>query len=180
MKNLVSTSKSIATWLRHRPETIGLQLDKQGWTPISELLAKAAAKGFVITHEELMQVVAENDKKRFSISEDGLRIRAAQGHSVPVELDLPIKKPPPVLYHGTVPRFIESIRKQGLLPGNRHDVHMSANTETATSVGSRRGAAVILKIETFPMVRDGYVFRCSDNGVWLTSAVPAKYIKFPN
>ena len=172
-------SKLLARWLRHRPDAIGLTLDNQGWTGVAALLAKAAAAGASITHEELMQVVVENDKQRFSLSPDGLRIRAVQGHSIEVDLKLPVKTPPPVLYHGTVRKFLAAIRKQGLLPGTRRDVHLSATKETAVAVGARRGAAVVLIIETYPMLRDGFQFRCADNGVWLIPSVPAKYLGFP-
>lgn len=179
MNTLISKSKMLSRWLRHRPDVIGIKLDKNGWTNVAELIAKATAAGTPITHEELVQIVAESDKQRFTLSEDGLRIRAAQGHSVTVDLNLPAKKPPPVLYHGTVRKFLVSIRKQGLLPGSRQDVHLSANKETAESVGARRGVPVVLVVETFPMVRDGYQFRCAANGVWLISSVPSQYLRFP-
>lgn len=170
----------LARWLRHRPDAIALALDKHGWADIAELLAKAAAAGTPITNDELMQIVIENDKQRFSLSPDGLRIRAAQGHSVAVDLKLPFKTPPPVLYHGTVRKFLAAIRKQGLLPGSRRDVHLSATRETATAVGARRGAPVVLVVETYALIRDGYQFRCADNGVWLIPNVPPKYLRFPN
>lgn len=173
-------SKLLARWLRHRPDAIGLSLDKHGWTNVVELLAKAVAAGVPLTHAELMQLVIENDKQRFSLSEDGLRIRAAQGHSVAVDLNLPVTKPPPVLYHGTIRKFLASIRKQGLLPGSRRDVHLSATRETAAAVGARRGPSVVLIVETYPLVRDGFQFRCSENGVWLVPSVPAQYLRFPS
>lgn len=180
MTTLEQKSKLLARWLRHRPDAIGLKLDRHGWTDITELLAKAAAAGTPITHDELVQVVVENDKQRFSLSSDGLSIRAAQGHSVEVDLNLPVKRPPPVLYHGTVRKFLAAIRKQGLLSGSRRDVHLSTTRETAAAVGARRGAPIILSIETYPLVRDGFQFRCADNGVWLISSVPAKYLRFPD
>lgn len=179
MNTLISKSKMLARWLRHRPDAIDIKLDKNGWTNVADLIAKAAAAGTPITHAELVQIVAESDKQRFTLSEDRLRIRAAQGHSVAVDLNLPAKKPPPVLYHGTVRQFLASIRKHGLVSGRRQDVHLSATRETAESVGARRGKPVVLVIETFPMVRDGYQFRCADNGVWLVSSVPPKYVRFP-
>lgn len=169
----------LSRWLRHRPDAIGITLDKRGWTGVAELIAKAEAAGTPITHDELLQVVAGSDKKRFTLSDDGLQIRAAQGHSVAVDLQLPVKTPPPVLYHGTVARFLPNIRKQGLLLGSRHDVHLSATRETAVAVGERRGEPVVISIETFPMLRDGFEFRCSDNSVWLVQSVPAKYLKIP-
>jgi putative RNA 2'-phosphotransferase len=180
MTTILEKSKILARWLRHRPDAIGLTIDRHGWVDVAELLAKAAAAGIRITSAELQQLVIENDKQRFSLSADGLRVRAAQGHSIAVDLKLPVKTPPPVLYHGTVRKFLSGIRKHGLLPGNRHDVHLSATTETAMAVGERRGVPVVLIIDTYPMVRDGIQFRCADNAVWLTSSVPAKYIRFPD
>ena len=153
-------------------------LDGHGWVDVSDLLSKAAAAGVSLTHEQFLHVVAENDKQRFTLSDDGLRIRAAQGHSVAVDIAAPVKRPPPVLYHGTVRKFVDSIRKQGLLPGSRRDVHLSATRETADAVGRRRGVPVILTIETFPLLRDAFTFRMSGNGVWLVSHVPAKYLRF--
>ena len=153
-------------------------LDAHGWVDVADLLSKAAVAGFAFTRDDLSRVVTENDKKRFTLSDDGLRIRAAQGHSVAVDVAAPVKKPPAVLYHGTVRKFVDSIRKQGLLPGSRRDVHLSATRETADAVGRRRGVPVIITIETFPMVRDGFTFRISDNGVWLVSHAPVKYLRF--
>jgi putative RNA 2'-phosphotransferase len=172
-------SKFLSYVLRHRPDSIGISLDKEGWASVPELLAKAAAAGIAITLNELKQIVAQNDKKRFVLSDDATRIRAAQGHSIEVDLKLAVKAPPPVLYHGTVGKSIADIRKQGLRPMTRHDVHLSPDKDTATRVAIRRGKPVILVIETYRMVRDGYQFRVSDNGVWLIPEVPAKYIKFP-
>jgi putative RNA 2'-phosphotransferase len=180
MKTLEQESKMLARWLRHRPDAIGLKLDKQGWADIGELLEKALAAGTPITGDELVRLVGESDKQRFTLSSDGTRIRAAQGHSVVVDLRLPFKKPPPVLFHGTVAKYLEAIRKQGLLPGTRHDVHLSASREIAADVGARRGTPVILLIETFPLVRDGYQFRRAENGVWLIQNVPPRYLRFPD
>jgi putative RNA 2'-phosphotransferase len=173
-------SKFLSYILRHRPDSIGISLDKQGWANVLELLAKAAAAGTAITLDELKEIVEQNDKKRFVLNDDATCIRAAQGHSIEVDLKLTVKTPPPVLYHGTVRKYMADIRKQGLLPMNRHDVHLSSDKETATRVAVRRGKPVILVIETYPMVRDGYQFRVSDNGVWLITEVPPQYIKFPD
>ena len=177
---LENKSELLARWLRHRPDAIGLTLDNHGWAVIAELLVKAAAAEVSITHEELMGAVMENDKQQFSLSPDGLRISAAQGHSVEVDLRLDVKTPLPVLYHGTVSKFLTSIRKQGLLPCTRRDVHLPATKETAEAVGARRGAPVVLTIETYPLVRDRFQFRCADNGVWLIPNVPPQYLRFPN
>lgn len=173
-------SMLLARWLRHRPDAINLKLDSRGWADVSDLLIKSASAGILITRDELLQLVAGNDKKRFSLGEDGTRIRAAQGHSVNVDLKLAIRTPPPVLYHGTVERFLVDIRKQGLLAKTRRDVHLSVTKEIAEEVGARRGAAVVIVVETRPLLRDGYRFRRSENGVWLIPTVPPKYLRFPD
>lgn len=180
MSELIILSKQLSRWLRHRPDAIGINLDSHGWVEISTLIHQASQSGITVTDENLRRVVAESDKQRFTISEDRLRIRAAQGHSVSgVDLNLISKLPPPVLYHGTVSKFIESIKKQGLLPGTRNHVHLSATIETAQAVGGRRGVPVVLKMETFSMVKAGIQFKLSENGVWLVDCVPAKFITFP-
>jgi putative RNA 2'-phosphotransferase len=177
---LEQRSKLLARWLRHRPDAIGLTLDNHGWTDIAELLTKAEAAGTFITREELTLAVTENDKQRFSLSPDGLRIRTAQGHSIGLDLKLAVKAPPPVLYHGTVSKFLTAIRKQEFLPGTRRDVQLSATKKTAEAVGARRGAPVVLIVETFPLLRDGFQFQCTDNSVWLIPNVPPQYLRFPN
>ena len=168
-------SKSLCYWLRHRPENIGIELDKNGWTSIDTLIENAK-KEVEFTREELNEVVANCDKQRFSISDDGLRIKANQGHSTDVKLTFKEIAAPPVLYHGTVQQFIDSIMKSGLKPMKRHHVHLSKDVETATNVGSRRGKPVILKINAMKMQDDGFKFYISDNGVYLTDIVPKKYI----
>ncbi|HEY8985065.1 MAG TPA: RNA 2'-phosphotransferase [Streptomyces sp.] len=172
----VKVSKYLSKHLRHQPDRIGLRLDEAGWTEISALLAATAAHGFPITREELDHVVATNDKKRFAI--DGTRIRASQGHSIPVDLALPATTPPPHLYHGTNPRALPSIRAEGLRPMNRHAVHLSPDRETATRVGARRGRPIVLTVDSGAMHRAGHVFQLSANGVWLTEGVPVEYIRF--
>ncbi|MDX3385986.1 RNA 2'-phosphotransferase [Streptomyces niveiscabiei] len=172
----VKVSKYLSKHLRHQPARIGLRLDPAGWTEIDTLLAATAAHGFPITREELDHVVATNDKKRFAI--EGTRIRASQGHSVSVDLALPATAPPALLFHGTHPRALPPIRTEGLRPMNRHDVHLSQDRETATRVGARRGRPVVLTVDSGAMHRDGHVFQLSANGVWLTKAVPARYIRF--
>lgn len=178
-EQLVKKSRFLSRVLRHRPDSIGITLDGQGWADVGDLLEKAAAHGMQISREELDRIVAENDKRRFSLNAERSRIRAAQGHSVQVDLKLPVRSPPPVLYHGTVAKFLPSIRKQGLLPKTRRDVHLSETRETATAVGARRGKPVILVIETYPMVKAGIQFRQADNGVWLVAEVSPQYIRFP-
>ena len=178
---LVSTSKFLSLVLRHRPEVIGAKLDPEGWLCIDELIVQANAHGKAITLELLHEVVATNDKKRFSLSEDGLRIRASQGHSVSgVELNLEQKTPPEILYHGTVAAFLDSIRDIGLQKRSRHHVHLSPDQETATKVGSRRGKPIILRVAAEIMHRDGHQFYLSANGVWLVDAVPVSYLTLPN
>ncbi|MFF4113960.1 RNA 2'-phosphotransferase [Streptomyces sp. NPDC001714] len=176
-RRTVKVSKYLSKHLRHQPERIGLSLDEAGWVEIDTLLAAAAAHGFPVSREELDHVVAANDKQRFAI--EGTRIRASQGHSIDVDLGLPPATPPPYLYHGTVARNLEAIRSEGLRPMNRHDVHLSADRETATRVGARRGRPVVLSVDAAAMHRDGHVFHISANGVWLTRAVPPRYLRFP-
>ena len=176
----VKISKFLSLVLRHQPERIGLKLDPAGWISVEELLEACNSHGFTLTIDELEAVVAGNDKQRFSFSDDELRIRANQGHSVCIELGYQPITPPEVLYHGTVERFLRSILASGLSKGKRHHVHLSANIETAQKVGSRRGPPVILKVMSGRMHRDGYPFYCSQNGVWLTDKVPSDYLEVIN
>lgn len=174
-RRLVEISKYLARHLRHRPERIGLTLDPEGWADVGDLLAAAGEHGFALTRAELEHVVAVNDKKRYEL--DGNRIRAAQGHSVPVSLNLPVVPPPELLFHGTVRRFVEPILRDGLLPMRRHAVHLSPDRETARRVGARRGEPVILVVEAGRMAADGHEFRVSSNGVWLVGSVPPEYLR---
>jgi putative RNA 2'-phosphotransferase len=174
-----SISKFLSLVLRHEPSAAGVALDPQGWVGIDELLDGCARKGKTISRDELFEIVAGSDKQRFALSDDRRRIRASQGHSVQVDLGYEPVPPPQVLFHGTVERFLESIREKGLLKGERHDVHLSETIQTATKVGQRRGKPVVLTIRAADMHRDGHQFRRSENGVWLTESVPAKYIQFP-
>lgn len=174
--NSVQLSKFLSFVLRHKPDAIGLTLDPQGWAPIDELLVKSDAAGTRFSREELLQIVATSDKKRFSLSEDGQRIRAAQGHSVTVELCLSPQAPPTVLYHGTAERFVDSILSEGLKPQARQQVHLSADEAIAYRVGQRHGKPVILKIEALRMHAKGFKFFLADNGVWLTDQVPPGFL----
>ncbi|MFJ2828621.1 RNA 2'-phosphotransferase [Streptomyces sp. NPDC087263] len=176
-RRTVKVSKYLSKHLRHQPERIGLTLGEGGWVEIDTLIAAASAHGFGFTREELDHVVAANDKRRFAV--EGTRIRASQGHSVKVDLGLPTATPPAYLYHGTVALSLDAIRAEGLRAMNRHDVHLSPDRETATRVGARRGRPVVLSVDAAAMDRDGHVFRVSANGVWLTEAVPPRYIRFP-
>lgn len=179
-QDLVKISRFLSLVLRHEPAKIGITLDAQGWVGVDELLAALSRAGKRVTLENLRRVVAENDKKRFSFSEDGERIRANQGHSVEVDLGLEPVEPPEVLYHGTASRFLLSIRREGLTARSRHHVHLSAEQKTAVAVGSRHGVPVVLTVRAARMHADGHLFYRSDNGVWLTDAVAPKYIDFPN
>lgn len=170
-RRLVRASKFLSRHLRHDPARIGIELDAQGWTGVDELLAAAARHGMAISREELDAIVAGNDKRRFALREG--RIRANQGHSVDVDLDLAPSDPPAVLYHGTTGRFLAAIREEGLKPMSRHDVHLSPDRETAVRVGSRRGTPVVLAVDAAAMAERGHRFFLSENGVWLTAHVPA-------
>jgi putative RNA 2'-phosphotransferase len=174
MKTDEKLSKELSYILRHRPDSVGVSLDSAGWCSVSTLLVQMNAHGTTIDIEDLKRVVANDSKGRYSL--DGERIRANQGHSVKVDLGYKAKKPPVVLYHGTVSQFLDAIMKSGLKKMKRHHVHLSADEATANMVGSRRGKAVILLVDSGKMDRDGYEFFLSDNGVWLTDSVPAKYI----
>lgn len=162
--------------LRHKPETIGLQLDTNGWADVQELLQKINESGTTTDLETIIEVVETNDKKRFAFNEDRTKIRASQGHSIEVELDLKATEPPTVLYHGTAERFIENILELGLLKQQRQHVHLSSDAATAKAVGSRHGRPVILTINAQAMAADGYLFFLSENKVWLVDSVPVKYI----
>ncbi len=178
-KQYTSISKFLSLVLRHRPEVIGIELDEQGWVPIDLLLAACAAHGRLFSRADLDYVVANNNKQRFAISPDGQRIRASQGHSIAVKLGYEPAEPPELLYHGTAVQNLPSIRHQGLLKGNRHHVHLSADEATATAVGQRHGKPVVLTVRAGEMVRAGYQFFQSTNGVWLTETVPYQFVEEP-
>ena len=175
-KDAAALSKYLSFILRHQPQSIGLHLNDQGWAAVDELLACSEGAGRPIRHADLLEVVRTNDKQRFSLSEDGLRIRAAQGHSVPVDLALTPQVPPPVLYHGTATRFLDTILAEGLTPRSRQQVHLSADTETARKVGERHGKPVILVVDAAAMQEKGHAFYRADNGVWLTDGVPSQFL----
>ena len=177
-KETIRTSKFLSLILRHEPERVGLKLDQAGWTSVSELLDAVNRHGIPLTVEGLKHVVATNDKKRFAFSEDGLRIRASQGHSVDVDLQYEPQTPPEFLYHGTPERFIASIRRTGLDKGERHHVHLSPDPDTARKVGQRRGRPFVLTIRSGDMHRAGHKFYLSANGVWLVVHVPPQFIDF--
>jgi putative RNA 2'-phosphotransferase len=176
-KETVKTSKFLSLILRHEPERVGIKLDSAGWVSVSELLDALNRNGVSLTLEGLKDIVATSDKKRFALSEEGLKIRASQGHSVEVNLQYKPETPPEFLYHGTPEKFVESIRSTGLNKGN--DVHLSPDETTAAKVGQRRGRPVVLKIRAGEMHRAGHVFRRSANNVWLVDSLPAEFIQFP-
>jgi putative RNA 2'-phosphotransferase len=169
-------SKFLSFVLRHEPGAIGITLDHQGWVEIATLLAQCKEHRKEISRSMLDEVVKTSPKQRFAISEDGLRIRASQGHSVEVGYEAAV--PPEVLFHGTVADRIDSIRLRGLLRMERHHVHLSADFTTAKTVGERRGKPVVLRVLAGKMHQDGHSFYLSANGVWLTEAVPPGYIDF--
>ncbi len=169
-------SKFLSFVLRHKPDAIGLTLSADGWVNIDELIEKAAAAGTRFERDDLLHVVVTSDKKRFSVSEDGLRIRAAQGHSISVELGLMPQEPPAVLYHGTATRFLDSIRSQGLKPQARRQVHLSIDEATAQRVGQRHGKPIVLRVNARAMHAAGVRFYRADNGVWLTDEVPPEFL----
>lgn len=172
-------SKFLSYVLRHHPELIDLELDQNGWANTQVLIEKSTTKNHVLTKEILKEIVATNDKKRFSFNEDETKIRANQGHSLQhIDLEMEAVQPPEFVYHGTVAKFLDAIKEQGLLKGSRQHVHLSLDIETAKKVGGRRGVPVILKIEAQKMHSEGFKFYCSANGVWLTDHVPPKYIIF--
>jgi putative RNA 2'-phosphotransferase len=174
--HLIKVSKFLSYVLRHRPDAIGLALDTEGWASISELIDKAKSQ-MTLTDDLIQEVVSTNDKQRFSISDDGRRIRASQGHSVDVDLGLEPLQPPRFLYHGTAERFLPSIIKEGLRAGQRQYVHLSVDIETAITVGKRYGRPVVLEVASEEMHSNGLDFYRSGNGVWLTHHVPVKFLR---
>ncbi len=175
----MSDGKYLSWILRHRPDAAGLALEPGGWVEVGALLAGVVAQGRQLDRVGLERIVAGDRKGRFSFDDDGRRIRANQGHSVPVDLELERVAPPPVLYHGTVARFLDSIRERGLVSGRRHHVHLSADVATARAVGARRGRPVVLTIDAATMVADGHRFFRSANGVWLVDHVPSRFLAGP-
>jgi putative RNA 2'-phosphotransferase len=174
--NPIKVSKFLSLILHHRPETIGITLDAEGWADIEVLLSGMARKGTTISREQLAEIVDTNDKRRFTFNEDGTMIRAVQGHSREVELGYEPVEPPRELFHGTVEKFLPAIRNEGLKHQRRQHVHLSPDKATASRVGARRGQPIILSINSAAMHADGHDFYQADNGVWLTDHVPPRYI----
>lgn len=170
------TSKFLSLVLRHKPETVGITLDSAGWIYVDVLLSACATHNRHATRLDLDAIVASNEKKRFVFSEDSLKIRANQGHSVEVDLGHVNTEPPHRLFHGTAKHFLMSIRDYGLVKGKRHAVHLSANLDTAQTVGKRHGNPIVLEIDALRMHHDGHLFQITPNGVWLTESVPWAYV----
>ena len=168
-------SKFIALILRHKPETIGISLDEHGWANVEELI-NGINKTYPLDMEGLEEIVRTDEKQRYSFNEDKTLIRANQGHSIPVDVELEELTPPDILYHGTGEKYCESIDAKGLIPKSRLYVHLSADYDTAVKVGKRHGRPIVYKVDAAGMHGDGYSFYRSVNGVWLTKTVPQKYI----
>lgn len=174
----IAAGKFIALILRHHPETVGITLDHHGWADVTALLEGINASGkHYITPADLEEIVRKDDKQRYAFSADKTKIRANQGHSIPVDVELETKDPPQILYHGTGEKYTASINEQGLLPKSRLYVHLSRDIATARKVGSRHGRPVVYEVRAGQMCADGYEFFLSANGVWLTRTVPVKYLK---
>ena len=176
MIDLTNTGKFIALILRHKPETIGITLDEHGWANVDELIAGIQKTRPEFDMEVLKEIVRTNNKRRYAFNEDHTKIRANQGHSIPVDVELREAVPPEILYHGTEERAVPSILEQGLLPGNRLYVHMSTDVQTAINVGKRHGKPFVFRIQARRMQEDGFRFYLSENGVWLTKTVPPVYL----
>ncbi|MCI9120902.1 MAG: RNA 2'-phosphotransferase [Oscillibacter sp.] len=174
MRNHTRTSKFLSLVLRHKPEKIGITLDGHGWAKVPEIL-----EGLNLTLEELVHIVETDGKQRYSFNEDRSKIRANQGHSIPVDLELDPVEPPERLYHGTVGQFLPSIRREGLTKQSRQYVHLSGDPVTAAKVGSRRGKPIVLQVNAGAMQREGFRFYQAANGVWLTETVPPEYLTLP-
>lgn len=176
-KNEINISKFLSLVLRHQPETIAITLDQNGWADVKDLIEKANNYGIKFDRETLNHIVATNPKKRFAFNDTLDKIRASQGHSVEIELGYTNQKPPDILFHGTAEKFVQSILDKGLEKGNRQQVHLSADIDTAINVGQRHGKPFIFKVLSGQMYQDNFLFYISDNGVWLTDNVPTKYLK---
>lgn len=169
-------SKILSYILRHHPEAFDVKMDSHGWVNVDELISQMRKNGKIINREILDRIVRENDKQRYSYNENKTKIRANQGHSIPVDLDLLPVTPPDILYHGTAEAYLDSIRKNGIMKMSRNHVHLSIDTETAFEVGSRHGKPVILVIDTKRMYNEGLNFYLSENNRWLCEHIPFEYV----
>lgn len=175
-KQITHISKFLSLVLRHQPETIGIELDKNGWTGISDLIEKANRHGIKFDRELLDHIVATNAKKRFAYNDSFDKIRASQGHSVEIDLGYTSQEPPEILYHGTGEKSVLSIKETGLSKQSRQHVHLSSDVETAIKVGQRHGRPFVFAVQAAKMYKDGFEFFIADNGVWLTDNVPLQYL----
>ncbi len=175
MPDLETTSKFISLILRHKPEAAGIALDEHGWADVRKLIA-GVNRTRPLTMEQLETIVRTDSKQRYSFNADHTLIRANQGHSIPVDVELKKTAPPAVLYHGTGAKYVPSVKKEGLLPQSRLYVHLSSDVPTALNVGRRHGKPVVFRIDAGKMAEDGYDFFLSVNGVWLTKHVPVRYM----
>lgn len=177
MKELDRLSVFISLVLRHKPDEAHVTLDEHGWADVDELLTGIQRTGRKIDRDVLEKIVASDSKQRYSFNQDKTLIRANQGHSIPVDVELKEQEPPDFLYHGTAVRFLDAIGQEGIKSMNRLYVHLSRDVETALKVGKRHGAPAVLKVHSGDMYRDGYKFYLSENGVWLTEKVDTKYFE---
>jgi putative RNA 2'-phosphotransferase len=178
--DLTKLSKMLSFVLRHKPDAIGLTLDEQGWANVDDLLKRFVATGTPLSREDFLRLVTESDKRRFTLSSDLQRVRAAQGHSVSIDLGLSPTTPPDVLFHGTSTGSVSSILLDGLKPQSRQHVHLSEDEATARRIGTRHGVPAIFIVDSRIMYSDGFHFFRADNGVWLTANVPARYLTAPS
>ena len=169
-------SRFLCLILRHKPEEIGITLDEYGWANVEELV-KGVSKKYKFNIDILEDIVRTDEKQRYSFNDDHTLIRANQGHSIPVDVELEAVEPPEYLYHGTAEKYIDSIKETGLIPKSRLYVHLSGDVDTATNVGNRHGKPFIYRVCSGKMYRDGFIFYKSKNGVWLTKEVPVKYLE---
>ena len=175
--NLTNLSRYMSLILRHKPEVIGITLDEHGWANVNDLICGIEKNNPGFNMDILEQIVRTDSKQRYSFNDDKSLIRANQGHSVNVDVELKEKEPPEYLYHGTGEKYVKSINQDGLIPKSRLYVHLSKDIKTAENVGKRHGKEVVYRINSGQMYRDGYKFYLSENGVWLIKEVPVKYLE---
>lgn len=175
--NLTNLSRYMSLILRHKPEVIEITLDEHGWASVNDLICGIEKNNPGFNMDILEQIVRTDSKQRYSFNDDKSLIRANQGHSVNVDVELKEKEPPEYLYHGTGEKYVKSINQDGLIPKSRLYVHLSKDIKTAENVGKRHGKEVVYRINSGQMYRDGYKFYLSENGIWLTKEVPIKYLE---
>lgn len=175
--DLNNISKYMSLILRHKPDVIGIELDEHGWANVNDLISGIEKDNHGFNFELLEEIVRSDSKQRYSFNDDKTLIRANQGHSIPVDVELKEKEPPEYLYHGTGEKYVKSINQDGLIPKSRLYVHLSKDIKTAENVGKRHGKEVVYRINSGQMYRDGYKFYLSENGIWLTKEVPIKYLE---